>query len=279
MRGLTLGMGTPTRPLFSIVTVTLNPGSALGRTVESVEAQEFRDVEHIIKDGGSTDRSIERLASAANGYRRLVHSQPDAGIYDAMNQGLKLARGRFVLFLNAGDRLFDPSTLKLVAAQVCRGSVAPLIYGDYYFDPLEMVVTSPKKLSAFFLYRNTLCHQACFVERETLESLRGFDTSLRVVADYDVLLRMRRRLRVPYLYLRTPLASILGGGFSAQRSNAEIALKEAERLRRKYFTQGERLLYSSARAVTLPRLRFELAHSKYSALKRIYSRCANLWNG
>jgi glycosyltransferase involved in cell wall biosynthesis len=229
-------MRTREQPLFSIITVTLNPGATLGRTVDSVKSQRCREFEHIIKDGGSIDGSLQRFAAAADDYRPNVIRQQDSGIYDAMNQGLSLARGKYVLFLNSGDRLYDENVLEIVAAQVSRDPAPVLVYGDYYDEPLRMVMRSPKRLGGFFLYRNTLCHQACFVERSAIEGLGGFDTSLRVLADYDLLLRIVRGLRAPCQYVRSPLASTLGGGFSAQRSNAEFALGEAVLLRRRYFT-------------------------------------------
>lgn len=281
-------VGEPTRtpfgdrsgaPVFSVITVTLNPGGSLGRTVDSVRRQRCRAFEHIIKDGGSTDGSLDGMAGATEDYRPIVVREPDSGIYDAMNQGLRAARGTYVLFLNAGDRLYDDGVLGDVASAVSVDPAPSLVYGDYFDEPLQAVLKSPKRLSNFFLFRNTLCHQACFVRRSVMNALGGFDTSLTVVADYDALIRMRLGLGVSYLHLARPLVSTLGGGFSAQRANAERALREADVLRRRHFPWARRTVYAAVRAATLPRLRFALVRSRSARLKLIYSRIANLWNG
>ena len=200
-------------PLFSLITITLNPGEGLRRTIDSVKAQGFRDFEHLVKDGNSTDGSLEAWALPDGAYQPRIVRQNDRGIYDAMNQGLRLARGRFVLFLNAGDMLFASDTLESVAALLEAQPGLALVYGDYLDSPLKMVIKSPRKLSRFFLFRNTLCHQACIFSRETLTTLGGFDTSFCVLADYDILVRAVLVAKKPHVYLEKTLACAQGGGF------------------------------------------------------------------
>lgn len=273
------GLG-PGNPLFSLITITLNPGEGFRRTVESVKAQGFSNFEHLVKDGNSTDGSLEAWAVSDGQYRPRVVRQADGGIYDAMNQGLALARGKFVLFLNAGDTLYASDTLESVAATLEAQSSLALVYGDYLDSPLQMVIKSPRKISRFFLFRNTLCHQACFFSRETLNELGGFDTSLRVLADYDMLVRAILVAKKPHVYLEKTLACAQGGGFSSILENARHALKEAELIRQRNFHGAELLWFNCLRSVTLPQVRFRLMRSKRLALlKRVYTWTANLWNG
>lgn len=196
-----------------------------------------------------------------------------------MNQALDHARGKYVLFLNAGDLLYDGDVLEQVAQVVRREPDLGLVYGDYYSVPLQMVVKSPKRLSRFSLYRTMLCHQACFAMREQIDKLGRFDTSLRVEADYDVLLRLVLGAGVSYRYLEKTFASCMGGGFTAQLDNAQIGAREAELLRRRHFRPMDRLVYGCLRGATIPRLRIKLMQSKRLApLRRMYTRAANVWN-
>ena len=98
-------------PFFSIIVVCLNPGEKLLQTLQSIQKQEFRDYEIVLKDGGSTDGSLQKLYPEQSGL--LVVTKPDRGIYDAMNQAVEEAKGRFVFFLNCGMRLAELITINL----------------------------------------------------------------------------------------------------------------------------------------------------------------------
>lgn len=267
-------------PLFSVITVTLNPGAQLGHTVRSVAAQRFRNFEHLIKDAGSTDGSVQQYARSIAGYEPIVIRQADEGIYDGMNQALAHARGKYVLFLNAGDTLYNENVLGQVAVVADSEPDVHLIYGDYFAGWLRCVVRSPKRLTRFALYRNTLCHQSCFVRRDQLSASGGFDTCLRVLADYDLLLRMMLSADASCHYIDEPLSWCLGGGFSAMPINAAIGRREAKLLRHRHFELMDRLLYECARAATCPSLRIRLMASRHlTGLQRLYTRVANVWNG
>ena len=121
-------------PYLSIITVTYNAESTLGRTLESVASQTYRGfVEHIIVDGASKDRTVEM----ANSYKQqheeysvTVVSEPDKGLYDAMNKGLKMAKGEFVCFMNAGDKFHDSETLEGVFDNIEHPEQIGVIFGD-----------------------------------------------------------------------------------------------------------------------------------------------------
>ena len=266
-------------PLFSLITVTLNPGEGLGRTIESVKAQRCRDFEHLVKDAGSSDGSVERYARAAQDYCPIIIHKPDGGIYDAMNQALDYANGKYVLFLNAGDLLYDGEVLERVAGVVRQNPALGLVYGDYFAAPLQVVVKSPRRLSSFFIYRTMLCHQAWFAAHEEIDKLGRFDTALRVVADYDLLLRLVLDAGVSSQYVEKTIASYLDGGFSTQPHNRQSALEERKLLLRRHFRPLDRLLYGCLWAATLPQLRIRLMRSKHLApVQRQYIRMVNLWN-
>ena len=158
-------------PFFSIIVVCLNPGEKLLQTLQSIQKQEFRDYEIVLKDGGSTDGSLQKLYPGQSGLH--VVTKPDRGIYDAMNQAVEEAKGRFVFFLNCGDWFMDEQVLAdmhdRIAGQKQTGTERSAIYyGNVYERVTGQLVSSNPKLNAFGCYRNVPCHQACFYERELL---------------------------------------------------------------------------------------------------------------
>lgn len=265
-------------PLFSIITVTLNAGDALGVTVDSIKKQTYRDFEHIVKDAGSRDGSVQRYVKAEDAYTPVVIRQPDRGIYDAMNQALQHATGTYVLFLNAGDTLHHPEVLAEVARAAEAAPEAGLVYGDYVADRLNMVVRNPRALSDFHLFRGPLCHQCCFARRDLLSASGAFDTSLKVLADYDALLRLVLDARCTYRHCGTIVASYMGEGFSERPDVAPQLRREVELIRGRHFTSRQRLLYRLLWSATLPRLRIRLMSSnKPGAFQRSYLRVVNAW--
>jgi len=175
-------------PLISIITITYNAASTLPPTIASVEAQTFRDFEYIIVDGASTDNTpaIARACPLAR-----VISEPDRGLYDAMNKGLHLARGRYILFLNAGDTLHAPDTLSRYADAIAGAApqTPGIVYGQTRLVDAdrryagERHLRAPRELSPrSFLNGMVVCHQAMLVRRDLAPD---YDLKYRFSADYD----------------------------------------------------------------------------------------------
>ncbi|MCM1310488.1 MAG: glycosyltransferase [Bacteroides sp.] len=173
--------------LISVITITYNAALTLPATLASVEAQTFRDFEYLIVDGASTDGTVEiaRVCPIAQ-----VVSEPDRGLYDAMNKGLHRARGRYVLFLNAGDAFPSPNTLQQYADAIASAPCAPgVVYGQtrlvdsnrHYVG--ERHYRAPQELTAkSFLGGMVVCHQAMLVRRDLAPD---YDLRYRFSADYD----------------------------------------------------------------------------------------------
>lgn len=221
------------QPLFSIITITLNCADDAEQTARSVLEQDCSDVEYFVKDGCSTDGTPERLR--ALGVRVIV--TPDSGIYEAMNQGIAHARGRYICFMNAGDRFAGPDALSAVAAALARYGEPDFLYGDvrsFGHHPYlgrgrageGRLIIYPDRLNRFWLYRKMICHQSWFVRRE-IYAAQPFATDYRILADYAYLLDMILRRRVSYGHLSKEIAHFAGDGISSQRS----PLRDAERAR------------------------------------------------
>lgn len=175
-----------TNPLISIVTITYNAAKELAPTMESVKAQTFKDFEHLIIDGASKDDTTD-VARRLGTDKLIITSEPDKGLYDAMNKGLRQAKGKYVVFLNAGDTFHSDDVLRAYAE--AAGKDADIIYADTVIVDGERKVIGPRHLSApekltfeSFSRGMLVCHQAFMVRR----SLAPFyDLQYRFSADYD----------------------------------------------------------------------------------------------
>lgn len=178
--------------LVSVILVCRNPGPRLRDAVASVVGQEpladaEAGVELEIVDGASHDGTVAWLSTLNADRRVRWTSAPDGGVYAAMNLGLQRARGTWCLFLGADDVLADPGVLAAVAPRL-RASAADLVAGHAEYTDGRRYAPSPQRHA----WRNFVHHQACFYRTETLRRLGGYDTSLRLQADYDLNLRLLR---------------------------------------------------------------------------------------
>ena len=182
----------PARPLFSIVTVCFNAQTQLPATLADLRRQTFDDYEYVVVDGASTDGTLQLLAAAGEMVDRLI-SEPDCGIYDAMNKATRVAQGEFIYFLNAGDEFADENVLGDVAAVLRAAPEVDLLYGAAIFQsPTGRLRQTYEHLTATKLPFANLCHQAVFARRTLFERFGEFNLGYRVVADLDWLVRMFR---------------------------------------------------------------------------------------
>jgi glycosyltransferase involved in cell wall biosynthesis len=183
-------------PKFSIITVTYNAGAVLEDTIQSVITQTYRNVEYIIVDGGSKDHTLDII----NRYREHIHtlvSEPDKGLYDAMNKGIRLATGDYLYFLNAGDELHEDDTLQLMVHSITGTELPDVLYGETAIVDEEGHFLRMRRLSApenlnwkSFKDGMLVCHQAFFPRRELAEP---YDLRYRFSADFDWCIRIMKK--------------------------------------------------------------------------------------
>ncbi len=174
-------------PKLSIVTINYNNKNGLEKTIESVINQTYQDFEYIIIDGGSTDGSKDIIKK----YKaRLTHwiSEPDNGIYHAMNKGWKQANGEYFLFLNSGDYLYSPTIINVIIPFLTDIDV---LYGDTLqdFGYKKKIENYPDDYSLYNLLYTSLPHQASFIHKRILEKLDGYDESFRIISDWLLFFR------------------------------------------------------------------------------------------
>ena len=225
-------------PLFSIVTVTLNCANDAVQTAQSVLTQDFKDYEYIVKDGCSTDETVQQV-------RRLgvsnVTISSDTGIYGAMNQALALCTGHYVYFLNAGDTFYDDKVLSRVAAEINPG--AAIVYGNLNLAPINKLARPPARLSRYYLFRKNLNHQAWMARLDVYKALGGFNLQYRYVADQDFLWRAILSHNLPTQYIDVVLATFIYGGHSTRKSARAQVRRERWNLIHQFYSPWEIMLY------------------------------------
>ncbi len=223
---------------ISIVTPVLNAKSSLLRTLESVAGQETK-CEHIIVDGGSSDGSHEialTFAEKTSSRERpiKVFSEPDNGIYDAMNRGISHSAGDAIGMLNADDAFTTNKTLSLVEAALSEPDI-DACYGDlHYIDPktertCRIWRSSPKKPTSF-LYGWMPPHPTFFLLRSHYEKLGGYRTDLGTSADYEIMLRMLHLHKIKAAYIPADLVTMTAGGASAKSIRHRIRANRWDRM-------------------------------------------------
>lgn len=271
---------------FSIIVVTLNSGTKLNQTLDSILAQSYAQYEILVKDGGSTDGSIHGSESLppmrADARIRLIE-KPDRGIYDAMNQAAEYVTGDLVLYLNCGDILCDEKVLERTAAFVQQtGSLAQrtdsyaqqtadlgtagavhsdcVFYGDTYGSRNKVKIAAPGHIDGFACYRNIPCHQSCFYAAALIRE-KPYDLQYRIRADYDHFLWCFYRRKARMHYLGFAVADYEGGGFSERKENRKRDREEHRRITQTYIPGPELFRYRLIMALSLAGLRSRLADS------------------
>lgn len=228
---------------FSIVTITWNAARTLQRTLDSVANQTYRNIEHLIIDGASKDETlaIARSYQQESTYEVVVQSEPDRGLYDAMNKGLRLATGDYILFLNAGDTFYATDTLETVAKTALAvvpqqggqdGSMLPaVIYGDTAMTDgegnfLHLRNHRPPERLTWRSFRQGMmvCHQAFYVRVDIAREF-PYDLSYRHSADVDWCIRVMKeaeRRQLPLANTHAVVANFEEGGNTTQHHRASL---------------------------------------------------------
>ncbi len=228
---------TRIQPKFSIITVTYNAGNVLERTIQSIINQTYKHVEYIIIDGKSTDRTLDII----NQYKNDIHQfvcEADQGLYDAMNKGIRLAKGDYLCFLNAGDTLHENGTLHSIANSIHTSNLPDIIYGETAIVDSEGHFLHMRKKSAperlnwrSFKKGMLVCHQAFFASR-MLAQQEMYDLSYRFSADFDWCIQVMKKSKT-FHHTHLILIDYLNEGMTTQ--NHKASLKERFRIMVKHY--------------------------------------------
>ncbi|KQU99718.1 family 2 glycosyl transferase [Devosia sp. Root105] len=219
---------------ITLVTATFNSGATLPATLQSLAAQTYKNVEHLVIDGGSSDNTME-LARSDHFANRVVLTEPDDGLYDALNKGVAKASGDVIGILHSDDVLASADVLESIAREF-RDPTVLAVYGNLIYETRE----APHKIIRYWhsgeftlpkLRRGWMPpHPTLYLRRSVYERFGGFDCSYRIAADYDFVLRILPRIADEVRYLDKLFVRMKVGGTS-NRSIQNIIAKSAEDLR------------------------------------------------
>jgi putative colanic acid biosynthesis glycosyltransferase len=201
------------KPFFSIITVVLNDLDGLEKTRDSLVTQKFRNIEWIVVDGGSKDGSSEYADSEKNLIIKLM-IEKDSGIYDAMNKGVSLCSGNFILFLNAGDELPNDLALLQVSKFLLKNKKVEIIFGgaNLIFPNGKSVYREPRDINNYIWHGIPANHQATYFRREVIRNF-PYDLGYRICGDYYIMAKLFKK-GVNAEYMNTPLVNFEVGGIS-----------------------------------------------------------------
>ena len=215
--------------LVSIITINLNNSSGLEQTIQSVTNQSFTNYEFLVIDGGSIDGSRE-IISANSGKINYWVSEPDKGIYHAMNKGIKKAKGQYCLFLNSGDWLANNQVLKNCFQKsqkddLLLGSCRVLKDGNILY------VTKPTlELSLRSFYKGTIPHQATFIKRTLFDEFGLYDESLRIHSDYKFWIQVIIKHHCSVSVLNHQITNYNLNGLSSSSESQDLSFKEVDQI-------------------------------------------------
>src|ERR1035437_158451 len=210
---------------LSIITVNLNNKNGLQKTISSVLSQTMNFFEFIIIDGASSDGSVELIAQNQNKISFWI-SEPDSGIYQAMNKGIRAGKGEYVLFLNSGDFLIDNAVLKNVFG---ADNSEDVLYGRSNISKEDRVIFTtphPDNLTLGFFYTQTISHQAAFIRRSLFDRFGYYREDLKIYADLDFWIRTIILNNCSTKKLDIIVADYNLDGISGNPSNEELAKAE-----------------------------------------------------
>lgn len=220
---------------LSIITVTMNNAANLKRTLDSVASQTYNDFEQIVVDGNSSDNSVDIIKNYAMKVERGAWevesfswiSEPDKGIYDAMNKGIRMAKGEYCLFLNAGDILYDDNALSILFASNPEKDIVSCnsIYERSQFHQ-EQIIISPNTITPERIILSFLPHQATLIRVSLFKAIHEYDTSFKVVSDWLFFIEALLKHNASYQHIQLFLSSCEMEGISSNPANNELMDRE-----------------------------------------------------
>jgi len=196
---------------LSIITVNKNNADGLEKTIQSVICQTYSDFEYIIIDGASDDNSAEIIKKYADKINFWI-SEPDTGVYNAMNKGIQKAQGEYCLFLNSGDHLLYPWTIQDLDKELKTITYADVYYSDAVTSSYK-IFRYPKKITKSFFLFNTLNHQNCLIRRDLFKD-NFYDENFKIISDFYFFINGIYHKNMTFFHLETKIAMYDTNGIS-----------------------------------------------------------------
>lgn len=231
---------------ISIITVCFNEKETIEGTFLSVFNQTYQDVELVVIDGASNDGTLQVIEKYREKIAYFV-SEPDGGVYNAMNKGIKAASGDFIIFLNANDVFYDNFVLEKVAKALRENPEVKILFGDVdYISPDRKNIqtqTFENIKTDLSLILNNICHQSIFYHKSLFKQFGLYSEEFKIYADWDFNIKCLVENKGPALYLPTVISKFQLGGICSTKENRKICKNERKALIRKYYSDFKFLIF------------------------------------
>ena len=224
---------------ISIITATYNSSAYIADCVKSVHDQTYHDIEHIIVDGASKDNTLEIVNGIPNRVGKII-SEPDKGIYDAMNKGIHTATGDVIGILNSDD-FFTSNDVIQTVVDTFKNNDIDALYGDVHFVSPDNLSKSVRYYSSsvfkpsLFRFGFMPAHPSFYMKKECYDKYGLYALDYKIASDYDLLIRYLYKEKIKYKYIKKDFVTMRTGGVSTENFNSRVTLnKEIVRACRKY---------------------------------------------
>jgi len=224
---------------ISIITATYNSSAYIADCVKSVHDQTYHDIEHIIVDGASKDNTLEIVNGIPNRVGKII-SEPDKGIYDAMNKGIHTATGDVIGILNSDD-FFTSNDVIQTVVDTFKNNDIDALYGDVHFVSPDNLSKSVRYYSSsvfkpsLFRFGFMPAHPSYYMKKECYDKYGLYALDYKIASDYDLLIRYLYKEKIKYKYIKKDFVTMRTGGVSTENFNSRVTLnKEIVRACRKY---------------------------------------------
>jgi len=247
--------------LFSIITVNLNSGKLIRRTLESVRLQNSNNFEHIVIDGKSTDISIKILEEYKESYS-YFSSEKDFGIYDALNKGIEQCNGKYIMLLHAGDILYSNNTLNEISDHIASSLYADIllfnvnIYSKNSYEKLLRIYPSTIFTPSRLRFGIMPPHTGMIVSREAYKAIGLYNRNFKIASDFEFIVRAFYLSNLKYVTLKRPIVKMINGGVSDRYANKFLLNKELLEICKKFGIKTNKVLISVRFLVKLPSVLF-----------------------
>jgi len=224
-------------PLICVITVVYNGVSTIERTIKSIIGQTFLNIEYIVIDGGSSDGTNDVIKKYESRINYSI-SEPDLGIYDAMNKGILKSTGEWIIFMNSGDVFSSENVLFDLSIKIMISN-AHIIYGNTIIKENNIVIIPPNKIRKSFFLLETICHQSVFFNRSVFDIIGLYNLKYKILADREVLLKAIIA-KMSFMYVNVEVCVWESVGFSLNNLNL-FKIEELD-LKNTYFSYIEQIM-------------------------------------
>jgi len=263
---------------LSIITINYNNTKGLDKTLQSVINQNSQDFEYVVVDGNSSDDSKKIIDSHKNYIDKSI-SEPDSGVYNAMNKGIRMASGDYLLFLNSGDQLADQNVIAKILPSLKNNE--DIIYGNLIYSLNEVpqtLFTPPKNIDLTYFLNSFLPHPSSFIKKSLFQKIGFYNEKFKIISDWEFFLRAIVINKASYLHIDEVISDFDNSGISSDSQNEKLIHKEKQAVYEELFPNLQNEIKLLEFASSRRMLQIQNIQKNHSSLWKILKVFLNILN-